>query len=760
MTKSIRHILLFLILACLVSACRKDTGINGSEENDVILNLSFRMSDAAPGTKTTVPGDDSRNENVISWVDLFFFRGDGGTGTERHRSDYQAEHPVQDATDPSLYTLKYAITKDQLDAIFGTTDPGVGNTRTAKLAVVGNGDAVSEGGYMLYPDAETSSVQAVRESLAKTNFDLYADLWYLICCGSGEISFTHTASPDALSLTGTIPMTRAYAKLDVALGLPPLGQLEWAGRTYTADLDHMTVELLNVVNRGYAGSDDDHIRTVTEDDLIPTTGTRAFTVGSSEPPVATHNCFYSYPRRLTDVSDQEMEYRIAIPWQGPDPGDPVHVGYYRIPAVDEDEVDVILANHYYHTESLIRTLGAADPNAAETLEGSFAVLTEWGAAPVFGLFNDYEYLVALPKWVTMAGVTSGTAEYMSSSALTGCTITNIRTYWYQGTGAELAVDSGSSDPHAVPVNSPAYSVTYDGNTVTLRHELELNGDPMYYRQEITVTLTNEEGLTESLVFEQLSSLDLRSTGHQGTTGNFFINGLKIGEGTWLAAAYNYSKPPASASTATALRYNMRVTVSSFTSDNDTYVYGDPAANPKVYHKYRIGDPRVSQSKWTAAQFNLSSGGNSTYQWNKDSELDRILIANPDASAADFIAPEFIFSSGLATALPIKRSELEMRAAMYQESGYPAGRWRLMTEAEFKYLADLQIRGVIPVLFIPDNTNAKYVTAQGTCYRIVGSSIVKESVGENDAVGARYVYDSWYWGPEPDPESLTTYHPQP
>ena len=88
----------------------------------------------------------------------------------------------------------------------------------------------------------------------------------------------------------------------------------------------------------------------------------------------------------------------------------------------------------------------------------------------------------------------------------------------------------------------------------------------------------------------------------------------------------------------------------------------------------------------------------------------------------------------------------------------------MTEAEYKFLVNLQIAGKIPTFFYlgeKSDTDSPYFTAQGTCYSInrAGTAYSKVTPADGKAY-ARFVYDAWYWGPEPDPASLTTYNPQP
>lgn len=778
--KPLRHIFLhalLLLAALLALSCQK--GVEKEEQKQdgdgVTLTLQLKLA-GSPMTKVQVPGDDSRNENVISSVDIFLFSGDGGTGTEVARFLYVSRNLEQDAMDSAVHTLSVHLSNDRAEELFGTVDPGAGNSVTAKIVVVGNGDSENPGGYMIYPSAATSSVQAVRESVAMTNLDgwyVENDLSYLILCGDGTITLTHTVSPDEVKATGTIPMDRSYAKMDIDLRLPTSGRLEVSGRTYELDRDHMQIELHNLAVRGYVGSDASHVRTCTVSDLRSTT-TYPFTLtAAGNPLTATHNAFYSYPRRLSDMPDQKLEYRIKIPWRATDAavGDPVHVGYYSFPVVDEETISVILNNYYYHSEASIHTLGSTDPGNPEELEGTWELL-DWKAEPIYGTFNDYKYLVAHPQKVSMPGVTNGIATFLSSSAILknvgtpkGYEITSIRTYGVDATGAE------TSRLITAAADTARYTLTLDraANTISLHHDLELEGGAMYYRQEITVTLRNGDNLEETIVFEQTPAILVQSTGQRGTTDNFFVDGYKTGEGSYLSSTdYLFCMPPDDASTM-ALVYNLRFSISSFPANGDTYINGDPAANPVVRNKYIIGDTRVYKTDFTTSNFNHTNPGNSsdkTYQWNKDDELDKIMIADSRPGSADWIAPDFITCTGIARAKPLTRDQLEMRAAMYQESGYPAGRWRLMTEAEFKFLVNLQISGKIPTLFYPQDAgqagSSPYFTAQGSCFEISsdGRSYHACSPMEGGKAYARFVYDSWYWGPDPDPDSVTTYNPQP
>ena len=80
-----------------------------------------------------------------------------------------------------------------------------------------------------------------------------------------------------------------------------------------------------------------------------------------------------------------------------------------------------------------------------------------------------------------------------------------------------------------------------------------------------------------------------------------------------------------------------------------------------------------------------------------------------------------------------------RCAAYQEDGYPAGRWRLPTEAEIDLINRLSQRDFIPSLF--------YGT---TPYWTATPGIAVNGNGRQNVLSAstRCAYDDWYWGSEP------------
>lgn len=206
-------------------------------------------------------------------------------------------------------------------------------------------------------------------------------------------------------------------------------------------------------------------------------------------------------------------------------------------------------------------------------------------------------------------------------------------------------------------------------------------------------------------------------------------------------------------------FTTMVSVSSFNSSNDTFV-----ANSETRH-YKIGDPRVPSSthynggnSWETVtnfyKYLYYSG--STEQYVAWDDPGNILIASQATEDQNILAPRLLVSSGLNANTGLTFDQAVKRGATYQEAGYPAGRWRLPTEAEIAFIVARQRDGVIPNLYATDDY---FWAASGRVVYIPTSSnaaIVFSSPSNNTTYSCRYVYDLWYWGDEP--AAANVYHP--
>ena len=137
---------------------------------------------------------------------------------------------------------------------------------------------------------------------------------------------------------------------------------------------------------------------------------------------------------------------------------------------------------------------------------------------------------------------------------------------------------------------------------------------------------------------------------------------------------------------------------------------------------------------------------------------KILISSTDKNDGSIIAPRFLVSSFYnAQPASITFDECQKRAATYQEAGYPAGRWRLPTEAEIMFMVRQQQELIIPALW---GNGSKYWCADGRYVQVAssGNTVHFYTVtNPNETHVNRFIYDLWYWGDDPM-EDTATYWP--
>ena len=217
------------------------------------------------------------------------------------------------------------------------------------------------------------------------------------------------------------------------------------------------------------------------------------------------------------------------------------------------------------------------------------------------------------------------------------------------------------------------------------------------------------------------------------------------DGTRITPYGNLNGGTASSATIpTSETENTKIHVTAFTSTSNTYSY---AGETK---QYIIGDPRIpfkSAPQITDKTITnyLTPGGsnNGTTAWTQ-AQLDALMVGT---SVDNIIAPAFMFASewGRQGTGESSFQTVAKRCATYQERGYPAGRWRLPTEAEVAFCANLQANGFIGTLF----ASGRYWISNGTAVSVSGANVTPQASGNS----TRCVYDIWYWGEDPvvDPD---------
>lgn len=134
------------------------------------------------------------------------------------------------------------------------------------------------------------------------------------------------------------------------------------------------------------------------------------------------------------------------------------------------------------------------------------------------------------------------------------------------------------------------------------------------------------------------------------------------------------------------------------------------------------------------------------EWSPKNDADARTLKYyyPAAENSDkykVIAPKMIWNSRHATNRDqTSITEARRRCATFQQAGYPAGRWRLPTEAEFAFMKKMKRKDVTQPIF----GGVDYWTNNGD---MDGSNTTEKAAGNNRSTSnnwARCVYDAWYW----------------
>jgi hypothetical protein len=190
-----------------------------------------------------------------------------------------------------------------------------------------------------------------------------------------------------------------------------------------------------------------------------------------------------------------------------------------------------------------------------------------------------------------------------------------------------------------------------------------------------------------------------------------------------------------------------------------YVIGDPRTNEidtelrDAKRKYR--NASTTATAWQQAPALYDGAQNRGLRYYYPTDVDYTSgTTMQNSRTRNMVAPKFRIASAYAvlhTNVDAAKNidGLRKRCASYQEDGYPAGRWRLPTEAEFKFILSQVNKNpsTLPQMYIKGYS---YWCAHG-----VGTVQSDGSVSMNyttkvttsDGHSARCVYDEWYWGNE-------------
>lgn len=683
---------MLFILFCGMTACEKEAlptaiaGINKSEE----LTFSFNAR-ATATTENEIASEINLNEDKIETLDLFFF-----TETDKpyivHR---QYTNTNQDKN--TTYTVN--VSSEGLDM--------TGKTQYLVYAVV-NSVIPKEEEYTL---ADLKKLAAKEISVDNTTTDKDESIQTSFVM-DGELSTTLSSS----MTTPVIQLQRSVAKVTLDINVAKEIFVGSNKIKYTPIPGTMTVKLVNGVKNGI-------INGFGTADYFETTTSNPTTRSISEVEDG-NDCtpFYSYPYNWSSTN-KDCHLYLSIQWASELGG--LNTYYYIVPI---GEVTELIRNNHYKINLDVAILGGTEEDPV-TLNANY-IIVNWSTCEISTELKKYKYLWVKGREFVMNNVDEIKIDYASSSAIDWNSLTVKR---YISTGTSSAEQLTDIANHGVTFTSNT-----DG-TFTIKHAIKRTGTGNdlnnYYRPwYIEFDIKNAEGLIiENIKITQYPAI-YAVANHNPTNStspnklNTFVNGTTgpSKEGTNsitdsnklpLGTLRNFNYGEGQASNKNMNQYKIYVTVLNASDD------------------YYIGDPRVEA---------ISNEYNYLKKDVNNKNLTNYYKTGSGEKYNNMIAPSFMIASSWAVTQDITYDGALKRCASYQENGYPAGRWRIPTEAEIKFVNDLSADGYIPKLFDGDyyaSSKKYWDTTTNPAGMSTNTSTSEHSV--------RCVYDLWYWGDDPE-----------
>lgn len=715
-----------LAMLLMMGACQEeDWGNQVSDINCLTLELSTTAASRVP-----VVGDDRFNENEVERVDVYFF-ADGGSGNCLY---------AQTGLVPEGSVLQVVLDKNRIQDnntyyiyVVANCDLGITNEIAVNYTLDGLKDIIVSTQWK----NGTNTDDAVESSL--------------VMDGNSSVKVT------AEGAEGHVILVRAMAK--VMLYTSTEKELTVNGMTYTPVPERMFVTMYNSVTKTNLG--DDYQVNSSADYLtggirrnydaenpeeVPAKEIDEDADEDAEPYNRYEQVapFYSYPNPQETTDRKDTYLMLCVPWtvrQSDGDGSYQAVNYYyRVPITGNANPALMARNQYYRINVHIGVLGSVNPEDAIEITNANFEIYDWFEVGIDTGMEQYQYLVLDEYSSVMNNVDELQMPYASSSSLVWSDTEGIEEGKYTKI-VSVSYPDYSDEETRIETLTNADEIKDAGffiekgqdETLIFRHVIP---DDAFVPYTITIQVFNKQGISisEPWIIRQYPDIYIEAKYNSNGRNNRFVFGQN--EDTY----YRQVEDDSGMEIGTVLDLSRSddqnpnqyiIYITSF-EVGDNYIIGDPRTLEV--------DPMTYEDRWGNEKKHFNNLNN--YYSTRSDDVSRV------------IPPAFMIASSWAgTSGHVDGYEnAKARCAAYQENGYPAGRWRMPTEAEIEYIMALSEAGEIPQLL-----------QRGSPYWSSSGRIIQENEWTANETSAfiRCVYDIWYWGdkkiselPEEDKNGFT------
>lgn len=754
-----RYITFVLVAMSLVGlvACSNDNGI-AAPDGEAQVALRFESSSMTRADE--VAGSDALNENLIKTIDCYFYPAEANEDTPAVWYQQFTFGTDGAGINSSASVTDILMPSDKITAIFG-------QGTTGKIYAIAN----YAGGSTLPTSGENTSVANLKEMVVTTAWlddssKFQKQTSFVMDSDMVEI----TKDGNTIKRNEAVPLFRTAAKVELTItdveevvsstttsadGTPTTTWYVPAILDASNNPTGVNVTMYNARTKAGVGG---IAQTYSEDSSL-----KLENYGFSKSTVAgalykQTNPFYTYPHTW-ESSEQEASLLLVVYWQATDKTskddeDFKLVGnaipcYYEIPIGAADN-KAISRNHIYQIGINVGTLGSFVKEDPKLLEPSYMVV-DWGTGNISAKIKGQRYLVVDQNKVEIFNQTSGGVNYSTSHPVTVEIISVEKPNFLGKVASKYTYYPSDNNKQTV---TPTVDDQNRGNT----NPFTIVGSNGIIELSHTLVNDNNSNAFDFGIYTvkvKIYHTDAPTTFYEEIT---FLQYPAMYIEAYLNSDY---KNDNNKDNDNAHKGYVWVNNSQTSSDNSSYLGGVNGigsatnANPNMYvitttalssgSNYMIADPRAAEydnylgsnsNTWSASSAALYPAGSSNRR------LSYYYPAGvTSANTEQFIAPKFRVASSYGVTYQHSYDEMRRRCASYQEDGYPAGRWRMPTAAEVKYIVSLSAKGIIPLLF---NNNDEYACAEG--YIIANNGTVTYTNTKlTSGLAVRCVYDDWYWG---------------
>lgn len=679
---------LIYISAIVLGLCSCQKQELAPMDKDSQSNLTIKLNIGGLQTKGVIAGEDELNENRLIDVDIFLYSSED----ENESAKVHKHILIEGANQQQRSELSHNINLRLFGTDLAALGYKAGQQTTFYIYAIGNKpDDVKIDG--------TESISTLNKLAIEAPDPIIQKQDYFTMRGKGEA----TGGAGMEGFLGSVILERVMSKFGISVIAEDsyVGEVDGIEGTWTPVEGSAAVKLFGLTTKGVIGGDPQS-KNIDIDN-----------------PRSVPAAYYSFPVKC--LPEDKPYYIISLAWTN---GEYTKETYYKVIC----DYETFASNTFYRLNAYLSYPGSTKepkPIIVSPDELDYSV-ADWNSGAGDDGYNteavikDARYLVTYANEYRMENINSIDIPFTSSHA---CTVEILSAKWTdfsdnQSVERNLAENSykGNKDqkvtvnPHGFftlshtldndfSINNDKYDVSPIVFTVKIYH----SDDPEHYSK--TMTIIQDPAII-------ISAID---NAQGNTNSNRFYNG-SLNNATNLGGIYGVNGQTT----------NMFVITVTALPDDSPYMLGDPRTNSPVSWE--------DESFFGTTNVNLASGADID---GDGKTMKYYYPTREDGTADNVISPSFCTASAWSRCSSYSNSAttLHKRAAVYQENGRPAGRWRFLSQAEAAIVAKLNHDNKIPQLFSDTNN---FLVAGG----YIKNGVVTKSTTATGSV--RLCYDEWYW----------------